>query len=654
MINKGEGRKSMQRTRIEPNLGKIRITDRLFSHYVRLVSEQVIPYQWEALNDRLENTERSYCIRNFRLAAGLETGKRLGAVFSDTDAYKWLETLAYCLESGSGREYEPIADGLIELIAAAQCPDGYLNTYFSVSAAEKRWSNLTEGHELYCAGHLIEAAVAYYNATGKTALLTVAVRFADLICTEFSAPEDRRCPGHQEIELALMKLYHLTGREKYASLARHFIEVRGTAPNFLQETLRTLGPDRIYPDFADYDAAYAQSSCPPIEQRRAEGHAVRAMYMYSAMADLAEVFRDDVLRQACEALWCNITEKQMYLTGGLGASGHLERFTADYDLPNDRMYCESCASVGLMMFGKRMASLTGEARYFDAVERALYNTVLAGISADGRKYFYVNPLEVWPENCLPSTSMSHVKPVRQPWFACACCPPNIARTLAALGSYIYTQTADTFSINLLISSEAETVLNGTELHLTMKAAAVPSGTVRVTAETVGAVAVRLRVRIPAYLQYPQITMQGQAMPISVKNGYAVVTVPGNARQEFMITGEVRPRWTAANLNVRADIGKAALEYGPYVYCLEETDNGENLQTLFAEPESIPRPSAPASGLPGELPMLEVEGSRLTGGPAGLYGTLEFHSTPVVLRAIPYCLWCNRKPGEMTVWIKLHV
>jgi len=637
-----------------PPLRSIKITDPVFGKYARMVADRLVPYQWEILNDRIEEAEKSFCVSNFRLAAGEGEGQRIGMPFSDTDAYKWLETLAFCLENGEAKAFEPVADEFIELIGRAQEKDGYLNTYFSVLRPEKKWTNFTEGHELYTAGHLIEAAVAYAQATGKNRLLDIASKFADLICDVFS-PEGalcRACPGHPEIELALIKLARVTGKKKYSDLALHFIDVRGTRPNFLMENLKATEEARIFGDFADYDEKYAQSHLPVRQQTSAEGHSVRAVYLYSAMADLAKEYNDDSLKNACRTLWNDITLKRMYITGGIGSSGHLERFTADYDLPNDRMYCESCASVGLMMFGQRMAALTGEASYYDAVELALCNTVLGGISANGDKYFYVNPLEVWPDNCCESSSMSHVKPVRQPWFACACCPPNIARTLASVGQYIYARDEKSIYINQFISSCINTEIRNSKVSLSLESGLPESGKVIIRICSEKPQAFILRIRIPAYLRNPRFSIDGSAISPATENGYAVLAISHSGEQVLEITGIVEPQWMAANTNVRADAGKIALMYGPYVYCLEETDNKPNLSALFVSPGTGITVSDGISGLPGKLPKLCFHGKRLNSfsGDA-LYSSPDFSFTEETLTAVPYGLWCNRTPGEMTVWLR---
>lgn len=637
-----------------PSLKNVRITDALFGRYAKMVAEKLIPYQWEVLNDRVEGAEKSWCIRNFRIAAGEEAGHHKGFVFGDTDIYKWLETLAFCLEAGYAQEFEAIADEAIELVGRAQQPDGYLNTYYTIECPHRMWTNFTEGHELYTAGHMFEAAVAYYKATGKRRLLDISCRLADLICTLFGEGGrlEKASPGHPEVELALMKLFDVTGERKYAEMALHFVSVRGSDPDFFTNNLAAQGEYRIFPDFDAYDPPYAQAHARPVDQTTAEGHSVRAMYLFSAMADLAREFKDEDLEKACDTLWNNVTEKRMYITGGIGSSGTLERFTTDYDLPNDRMYCESCASIGLMMFGKRMAMLTGNAKYYDAVELALCNTVLAGIAAEGDKYFYVNPLEVWPANCMPSTSMAHVKPVRQPWFACACCPANIARTLASVGQYIYAQDAKSIYVNQFISSELSTEIKGSAVKLTLQNELFTEGRIRLVIETEKAQNFTIRLRIPPYLKSIGFTFAGKGISPVIENGYAVIAVSHEGIQSLEVTASVKPHFVAANSNVRADAGKLAMVYGPYVYCLEEEDNAPNLSALYVSPSSAIHCEAPCDALPGKLPLLKVDGKRLESfiGDA-LYAEPCFSFTDVSLTAVPYGLWCNRHPGEMTVWLK---
>ena len=384
------------------DLSKIKIKDPFWSKHVDLVRDVIIPYQWDAMNDRIPDAESSHCLENFRIAAGLKEGEYYGAVFQDTDVAKWLEAVGFSLAYCKDEELERTADEAIDLIAQAQQEDGYINTYFTIHTEEKRWSRLCEGHELYTAGHLMEAAAAYYQGTGKRKLLDCMCRFADLICDTFG-PEEGKIhgyPGHQEVEIGLVKLYRLTGERRYLDLAKYFIDARGVGENYFLKEIGAPGYDLITPEFHDYDPRYSQSHLPVRQQDTAEGHAVRAVYMYCAMADLAYEYQDRELMTACERIWDNMTGKRMYITGGIGSSGILERFTTDYDLPDEYNYAETCAAIGLALFGLRMAQITGKASYIDVVERALYNNILAGIALDGRSFFYVNPLEVWPDACM--------------------------------------------------------------------------------------------------------------------------------------------------------------------------------------------------------------------------------------------------------------
>lgn len=637
-----------------PCLKNIKIKDPLWKNYVDMVARVIIPYQWDILNDRIPEASASHCLNNFRIAAGEKQGTRQGVVFLDTDIYKWLETVAYCIENGTGTEYEAIADEVIDLIGRAQQPDGYLNTYYSLVEPDARWSNLVEGHELYSAGYLIEAAVAYYSATGKDKLLHIARRFADLICKEFGPNEGQRkgYPGHQEIEIALIRLYHCTGDARYLACAKYFIDERGKEPNYFLAEIERRGGKCIFPEFRDYDIRYAQAHMPPRLQQTAEGHAVRAMYMFCAMADLAREYNDQELLRTCRTLFDNVTQKRMYITGGVGSSGIFERFTTDYHLPNDSCYCETCASIGLAMFGRRMAAMEHDASYYGAVERALYNTVLSGVSANGDRYFYVNPLEVWPPACMEHTSMQHVKPERQPWFDVACCPPNVARTLAALGHYIYALDGDTVYVNLLISSVFEVQAASARATLDMDSRLMQDGTVIFHIDVTSA-PLTLAVRVPEYAHAPAYTRNGISVTPEIQSGYAIFQLQDKGHYEIAADLHIRPTWMSADPRVRDDVGKAALTYGPFVYCIEEQDNGSDLASTFISPntEAI---ATELPELPGSLPALSYPGWRLAAedGTKPLYRKVEHVLQPAEFCAIPYFFWGNRKPGEMMVWHKL--
>lgn len=637
------------------SLKNIHITDAFWDKYIHLVKDVIIPYQWDILNDNMEGVETSHCLENFRIAAGEKEGEYYGAVFQDTDVAKWLEAVGFVLNWGRDEALEKLADETISLIGRAQQPDGYLNTYFTIKEPEKRWKNLTEGHELYTAGHMIEAAVAYYESTGKKEFLDIVSRFADLICDTFGAEEGKihGYPGHQEIELALVKLYRVTGRRAYLETAKYFIDARGVGENYFLREMQSPQYRQIMPDFSNYDPAYSQSDVPVREQERAEGHAVRAVYMYCAMADLALETEDPTLMDACVRLWDDMVHRQMYITGSIGSSGILERFTTDYDLPNDCNYSETCASIGLAQFGKRMGDITKDASYMDVAERALYNTLLSGIAMDGKSFFYVNPLEVWPANCMDRTSKEHVKPVRQSWYGVACCPPNITRTLASLGQYMYFQEKDRIYTNLFIANRTETEVDGVRVELELEGDFPWKNQFKFHVRAEKQTDMSLYFRMPDYARSFRIIREGAEAGFAVENGYA--RVDGCFLDDCLeISFEAPAQFVHANPQVRADVGKTALVRGPLVYCLEETDNGANLASLFVRSDEEIREEYD-SQLLGGCQILRVGGRKLSDD--GWDGrTLYRGSCPPVLEEteltfVPYCYWGNRDKGEMLVWLK---
>ncbi|WP_099470195.1 glycoside hydrolase family 127 protein [Konateibacter massiliensis] len=638
------------------SLGNIKINDNFWNRYIRLVKEAIIPYQWNILNDRVPEAEPSYCIRNFKIAAGELEGEFGGAVFQDTDVAKWLEAVAYTLAAERDQELEKLADETIALIGRAQQKDGYLNTYYTIKEPTRRWSNLKEGHELYTAGHMIEAAVAYYEATGKDEFLKIVSRFADLICEKFG-PDEGQChgyPGHQEIELALVKLSKVTGKKEYVRLAKYFIDQRGVGDNYFLEEEKRDDYVQIFPEFKNYDPKYSQSHLPVREQLTAEGHAVRAVYMCCAMADLAYEFQDDGLMKSCETLWNNMTKKRMFITGGIGSSGLLERFTTDYDLPNDRNYAETCASIGLALFGRRMAEITGDSSYMDVVEKELYNTLLSGIALDGKSFFYVNPLAVWPNNCLERTSLEHVKAVRQKWFGVACCPPNIARTLASLGQYIYSQNENSLFVNLYIANEAKIELGEKEFQIKLDNHYPQSGsiTVEITGEDTDR-EVTLGFRIPEYAKEFQITRNGELLKnLDVEKGYVLIK-SCCVKEAIQISYKEEARFVRANPLVRADSGKVAITKGPFVYCVEETDNMSNLPAVYVDTSQELKEQYEAKLL-GGVTTIRLRGKKISEKnwkENELYKTGNLELEEVELKAVPYGLWGNRKTGEMLVWLK---
>jgi hypothetical protein len=639
-------------------LQDIRITDAFWSSFTRLVRETVIPYQWEALNDRVPEAEPSHAIRNFRIAAGLEQGEFGGMVFQDSDVAKWLEAVGHSLAAHPDPELERIADGVIDLVVAAQHEDGYLNTYFTVKEPGRRWTNLTDCHELYCAGHMIEAAVAYYEATGKRKLLDAMCRFADHIDSVFG-PENgklRGYDGHQEIELALVKLYRVTGNERYLRLSRFFIEERGKKPNFFLQEFGRPGYERHWEGVKGKqpDLAYHQAHEPVREQDTAVGHAVRAVYMYTAMADLARELGDASLAEACRRLWRNVTRRQMYITGGIGSTHHGEAFTFDYDLPNDTVYAETCASIGLIFFANRMLRLEPKAEYADVMERALYNIVIGSMAADGKHYFYVNPLEVWPDACRRNPGKHHVKPVRQRWFGCACCPPNLARLIASLGGYIWTREEDALYAHLYIGNETAVSFGGRNVRVRMTSDLPWEGAASLSVETESPVRFRLALRLPAWMSGEAcIRLNGDVVRgAPVRDGYLMIDREWRSGDTVDLSFPMEAEWMEAHPDVRADRGKVALVRGPLVYCFEEADNGPLIAALSVSPDA--KPEVRMEDTPwGRIGLIRAEGWRDDPQPFGdeLYRRARKAKRPVTLTAIPYYLWGNRGEGEMAVWIR---
>jgi len=628
--------------------------DGFWGKRVEQVGEIIVPYQWQALNDKVPGAPRSHAMENFRIAAGLAKGEFYGFVFQDSDLYKWLEALSYCLMNQPDPELERLADEVIEVIAKAQQPDGYLNTYFTIKEPQNRWKNLRDNHELYCAGHLFEAAVANYQATGKHTLLDVARRFADHIAAMFG-PEPgkkRGYPGHPEIELALVRLYRLTGEMRYLALAKFFIDERGQKPLYFEIEAKERGEEK--PQLPFWTPGYCQSHLPVREQTEAVGHAVRAMYLYSAMADLALETQDETLVKACQRLWESVTKRRMYITGGIGSSAEGEAFTFDYDLPSDRAYAETCASIGLVFWAHRMLRLDANRKYADIMERALYNGVLSGVSLDGTRYFYTNPLKVWPKACQNRSDLRHVLFQRQPWFDCACCPPNIARLLASIPQYVYSCEKDVVYIHLFAAGEAVLELPSGQVTLIQETEYPWEGEVTIRVHTKEPVQFTLAIRIPGWCRDPSLRVNGDEMDLAslLEKGYAKIKRKWRNGEKIQLSLPMLVERVRAHPEVRATVGKVALMRGPIVYCLEEVDNGPNLAQIVL-------PSDAELVVEGKDPILEdavtLRGmaTKVDASAWGdeLYAPIPYNSKTVPIRAIPYYAWANRTPGEMTVWIR---
>ena len=622
----------------------------------KLVRQVVLPYQYDILNDRLPGVEKSHAIENLRQAARKMAGEQVppesfyGMVFQDSDVAKWMEAAAYALAAGPDQELEARLEETIDLLEQGQHEDGYLNSYFTVKAPGKEWTDLQEAHELYCAGHLMEAAVAYFEATGRDRFLKIMERNADCIYRHFTEECPRGFSGHPEVELALLKLYRATGNETYKELCAHFIDVRGQSPNYFIEERKTRGWhvwDQGDPNGIDTD--YTQSTKPVREQQDAVGHAVRAVYLYTAMADLARESGDPTLKTACETLWKSITEKRMYVTGGIGSTVLGEAFTVDYDLPGDTAYAETCASIGLIFFARRMLELDPKGQYGDVMERALYNTVLAGMAQDGRRFFYVNPLEVVPGISGEAATQRHALPQRPQWYACACCPPNVARLLTSIGSYAYTAGENALFAHLYLEG---TVDSGLGWSLTCETGYPHGGEVRYTyhgpeQETT------LALRIPGWSRRTSLQVNGQEADLSAltKEGYAYLNRAFREGDQITLTLDMAPQWVTASAKVPALSNRAAVQRGPLVYCAEGVDNGGQVLGLsFAREGALTQEPFDPELLGGVAPVTAQGWRQREPGALYAYGMAQLE--PAQIRLVPYYAWGNRGLTQMRVWLPI--
>lgn len=627
------------------NLNQVKIKDNFWSGFQHLVTDVVIPYQEKVLNDEIPGVEKSHALANFRIAAGLEEGQFYGMVFQDSDVAKWLEGAAYSLTIKPDAELEERMDKIIDIIEKAQLEDGYLNTYFTIKEPEHRWQNLHECHELYCAGHMMEAAVAYYEVTKKDKLLKVMERMAEHIYNRFGEDKIAGIPGHQEVEIGLMRMYHTTGNEKYKDLAKYFIDERGKNPNFFAEEKEKRGWTHF--GMNPKDTKYNQSHATVYEQKEAVGHSVRAVYMYTAMADLAAAFNDERLFNASKTLWDNMTNKQMYITGGIGSTGHGEAFTIDYDLPNDSAYNETCASIALVFFAKRMLEMDVNGVYADVMERALYNGIISGMQLDGKNFFYVNPLEVNPEISGKVPGYKHVLPQRPGWYACACCPPNLVRMITSLGGYAWDYNKETIYSHLFIGQEVK--FDKADIELITK---YPwEGKAYYNVKSKQKEAFTLAIRIPYYVKDAKVTINGEKINVEklLNMGYLYLNRTWGSDDKVEITFDMPVRKVYANQDVKKDAGCVALMRGPLVYCFEGVDNGEKLQSLRIPHNMNPEIFVPEEGILKDKVLIKLKGIRLEGN-SELYSEVEPRGQEVELTAVPYYTWGNRGLNQMRVWM----
>jgi DUF1680 family protein len=630
---------------------------------IQMVIDDMIPYQWLALNDQVPEAAPSHAVENFRIAAGDSKGEFAGTVFQDSDVGKWIEAASYSLAVRYDKELDEKLDELIQCIGRAQQPDGYLNTYFTVKEPRKRWTDLVSAHELYCAGHLIEAAVAHFKATGKKSLLDVMCRYADLVAREFgTGPGQRRgCCGHPEIEHALFRLYGVTEDPRYRDLARHFIEERGRDPGMYEKGLVSSPHPYGFAVVENrwYRADYYLAHRPVRDQREVTGHAVRAMYLYSGMTDLFLESGDKALWKALRALWDDMVGGKMYVTGGLGSQSFGERFTIGYDLPSDTAYAETCASIGLVFWAQRMLLADPRSEYADVIETALYNGVLAGVSLDGSRYFYVNPLEMQPEVAQYRHDHAHVETSRIRWFGCACCPPNIARMVASFSNYLYTRDAQTIWVQHYAGSRATFAHGPARVAITQVTDYPWNGKIEMIVEGEAGITFTMALRIPSWCPTFICTVNGRPVEkITVKNGYLEITRTWSGLDKVVLDLAMPVLFIQAAPQVKELAGRVALRRGPLIYCVESCDNGPDLHLLTinssAETAAEYRPD-----LMGGTCVIQARGHRsVSQAPPGQESMLYRTADPglprksVRITAVPYHQWGNREPNkEMSVWIR---
>ncbi len=578
-------------------------------------------------------------IRNFEKIVRNQGERHEGIYYDDSDVYKALEAIAYSLKNFPDRDLEQRADRWIDVVSKAQMPDGYLNTWYQLGDISKRWTDI-EKHEDYCAGHLIEAAVAYYNTTGKANLLNTAMRFANHIDSTFRLGNKPWFSGHQEIELALIKLYHVTKNDRYLKLAEWYLGQRGKG-------YYTYGSNWITPD-------YWQDLKPVTEQTEITGHAVRAMYQYTGAADVASVTGNQQYANAMNAVWEDVVYRNLYITGGIGSSGRNEGFSIDYDLPNLQAYCETCASVGMVFWNQRMNRLTRDARFIDVLERSLYNGALAGLSLSGDRFFYGNPLASFGTHA------------RREWFGTACCPANIARLTASVGDYIYATSPDGLWVNLFIGNQAQVSLGKNTIPVSIQTNYPWDGAVKISMDPKQKLKYDLHVRIPGWskgqpvpgelyrfknfnAQTLAVKLNGKEVKWVEQNGYLVISRTWQKGDVVEVLLPMEVNEIAAHPEVKQNHDRIALQRGPLLYCVEGADNNgrawdfimnanTNYQTTFQK------------DLLGGVTVIQFSTTGLTGGASGA----EVNPVTRTIIAIPYFAWSNRGPNEMQVWLPTKV
>ncbi len=570
-----------------------------------------IPHQY----DECERTGR---IDNFRYAAGEKDCGHTGAVFNDSDVYKWAEGAAFDLALRPDDKLRSRLDEFIRLVAKSQQPDGYLNTAFMGADAAKRWTNLRDWHELYCGGHMIQGAVAHYRTTGSNTFLDVAVKWADCVRRQFGRSARKGVCGHPEIEMALVELYRVTGNSDYLDQASLFIERRGRAAS----TLMFL--------------SVLQDHKPIRKQTEMTGHAVRQLYLLSGIADVYAETGDDTLLPVLDKQWHNFTERKMYVTGGAGSRYDGESFGDDYELPNRTAYCETCAAIASFMWNWRMLNLTAEARFADTMETTLYNGLISGVSLDGYNYFYTNPLEHDGKN-PEGMQLGLNKRTSKHWDGCACCPPNMARTLAQLPSYFHGLSADSLYIHHYAGGIAQVNVAGANVRVEQITDYPWSGNIRLVITPDRPVSFRLFLRVPGWTDGASVSLNGAPLnPPATKNTYVEIARAWSPGDSVELSFPMKIRRVTADPKVKDDIGLVALARGPVVYCIESAD--------FPEVDIFD------VRLPESAPLEYSFRKELLGGVGVLTGVALAGTDKCDFTAIPYFSWANRDAGKMRVWL----
>lgn len=626
-------------SRIQPiPISNFQVKDDFWSPRLKLLCDATLPQQYDQIAIQTPRLE------NFRKAARRESCGFEGRYYDDSDTYKWLEACAYALAQNPNPTLQSMCDEVTSLIIAAQEPDGYLDTFFQLNHPNLKLRNLSMMHEMYCMGHLLEAAVAWGEAMANNRMLDAARKTVSLLVRELLDGERVGFCGHEEIEHALLRFASHTGDDGARELASKMINSRGQSPSPFEaewDDAEAIGlspwAQRMLGTDGKYSGEYVQDHLPIREHTVVVGHAVRAMYLYMAAAQISA--DDPELKAALQAVWHNMTQRRMYITGGIGSTAMNEGFTNDYDLPNYNSYAETCASVGLAMWGRQMAHLFDEADYADAMERAIFNGALAGISFKGDRYFYANPLE------------SRADHARVPWFECACCPPNIARMIGSISQYALAVADGELTVYFPIGGSGSLESSGAKIEFEIKTEHPHGSKSSVSFDFEKASNFRVRIRYPDWCDSATCTLAGNKVESEFENGFIVLDRTWNPGDTLEIEFEMEPKWMRTNPNVLANVGKVALTKGPLVYCLE-SDVETLPATLFFASTEVDVPFSPDPGLPYGIQSAQVSGAYLvpdTDDP--LYETqkqLMFQDKDA--KFIPYFAWSNRGLSRMAVWV----